>query len=208
MIADDGREPTTEQQTAQAPGEPAAADTAANDAANDGDGGRSDEAAPAAEPTIETLAAENAELRDRLLRALADLDNARKRAEREREDAARYGIAAFARDVLSIGDNLARAIGAVDDATRNSVDEAVRNLIVGIEMTEREMLNEFERHGIRRIDPRGDRFDPNLHQAMFEVERADAAPGTVVEVVQPGYVIHERVLRPAMVGVAKAPSAA
>lgn len=158
---------------------------------------------PAAEGEVEALAAEAAELKDRLLRTAAELENLRKRAEREKQDAARYAITAFARDLLSVSDNLARALTSLGEDERAGASEAIRNMITGVEMTERELLNVFAKHDIRRIEPKGEKFDPNLHQAMFEVENKDLAAGTVVEVVQSGYVIGDRVLRPAMVGVSR-----
>jgi molecular chaperone GrpE len=150
--------------------------------------------------------AESAELRDQLLRAMAETENVRRRAAREREEAAKYSIANFARDVLGIADNLRRAI---DSAPAETVAEGgAKALFEGVEMTERELLTALERHGVKRLEPLGEKFDHNLHQAMFEVPDADAAPGTVVQVMQPGYVINERLLRPAMVGIAKAPAEA
>lgn len=154
-------------------------------------------------PEIEALEAENAALKDRLLRAMADVENIRKRAEREAGDARQYAVTAFARDMLSVADNLGRALEAMPPETRESANEAVKNLVSGVEVTEREMHNVLERHGIVRFDPQGDRFDPNFHQAMFEVEDTEVASGTVVQVMQTGYRIGERVLRPAMVGVSK-----
>ncbi len=152
---------------------------------------------------LEQLREDNAALKDRLLRAMAEMENLRKRSERERSDASKYAISNFARDMLSVGDNLKRAIQAISPETREAAGEALSNLIEGVEMTEREMLNIFERHGIRQIEPLNKRFDPNMHQAMFEVPNPDVPNSTVVQVVQDGYAIGERVLRPAMVGVAK-----
>ena len=139
--------------------------------------------------------------KDRLLRALAETENIRRRAQREREDASKYAIGAFAKDLLSAADNLRRALDSLPEAELH--DERTRSLFAGVAATERELLACFERHGIRRIDPKGERFDHNFHQAIFEAERADAPAGTIVEVLQPGYVLHDRLLRPAMVGVAK-----
>lgn len=147
------------------------------------------------------LEAELAEHKDRLLRALAETENTRRRAQREREDAAKYAIAGFAKDLLSAADNLRRALDSLPEAEVR--DERTRSLLEGVAATERELLSVFERHGIRRIDPRGERFDHNFHQAVFEAERPDQPSGTVAEVLQPGYVLHDRLLRPAMVGVAK-----
>jgi len=150
---------------------------------------------------LSALEAELAETKDRLLRALAETENVRRRAQREREDASKYGAANFARDILNVADNLRRALDSLPEEQVG--DELTRTMRQGVAATERELLAAFERHGIRRVDPVGERFDHNLHQAMFEVERTGQAPGTVVQVLQPGYVMHDRLLRPAMVGVAK-----
>ena len=163
---------------------------------------------PDATPTgdrLTDLEAENARLKDQLLRALADTENVRRRAEREREDTSKYAVATLARDILSVADNLRRALDSLPpDQVAN---DATRNLLAGVEATERELLGIFERRGIKRIEPVGQRFDPNFHQAMFEVPNSGQEPGTVVQVLQPGYVIFDRLLRPALVGVAKADSA-
>jgi molecular chaperone GrpE len=142
-----------------------------------------------------------AEAKDRLLRALAETENLRRRAQREREEASRYAAAGFARDMLEVADNLRRALASMPEDA--APDAATRNLLAGVAATERALLAAFERHGIRRIDPEGERFDHNLHQAMYEVEEADAPAGTIVQVLQPGYVMRDRLLRPAMVAVAK-----
>jgi len=147
------------------------------------------------------LEAELAEQKDRLLRALAETENVRRRAQREREDASKYAVTGFAKDLLSTADNLRRALDSLPEAEVK--DERTRSLLAGVAATERELLSVFERHGIRRIDPKGEPFDHNFHQAIFEAEREDQPSGTVVEVLQPGYVLHDRLLRPAMVGVAK-----
>lgn len=148
-----------------------------------------------------------ARMKDRLLRAMAEAENVRRRSERERTEAQKFGISRFARDLLSVADNLRRAIDAVPAEKREELDEIARNLITGVEMVERELLAAFERHGVTPLQPeKGSKFDPNLHQAMAEVPDADAPPGTVVDVFQTGYVIGERLLRPAMVTVAKAPA--
>ncbi len=151
---------------------------------------------------LESLKEENAELKDRLLRTAAEMENLRRRTERDKADTAKYAVSNFARDVLSVGDNIARTIAHVpEDAAEK--DPALKSFLEGIQVTERELLNAMERHGIARFDPKGERFDPNKHQAMFEVDDSQVAEGTIVEVVQAGYVIAERVLRPALVGVAK-----
>jgi molecular chaperone GrpE len=154
-----------------------------------------------AEARVAALEAALAEHKDRLLRALAETENARRRAQREREDVAKYAMAGFAKDLLSAADNLRRALDSLPEA--KAKDELTRNLLAGVAATERELLATFERHGIRRIDPRGEPFDHNFHQAIYEAERTEAAPGTIIEVLQPGYLLHDRLLRPAMVGVAK-----
>ncbi|HEX8663841.1 MAG TPA: nucleotide exchange factor GrpE [Beijerinckiaceae bacterium] len=162
--------------------------------------------APAFQPEpdpVATLEAEKADLRDKLLRTLADMENMRRRTEREVADARAYGIANFARDMLTVADNFQRAIDNVPAEAREGAEPAFKTLIEGIELTERDMLKALERHGVKRLEPKGQKFDPNLHQAMFEVPDPSVPSGTVVQVVQTGYVISERVLRPALVGVAK-----
>lgn len=166
--------------------------------------GGAPEVAPETDP-LAAAAAEIAGLKDRLLRAVAETENLRRRAEREKAEATLYAATGFARDMLSVADNLGRALESVDPAARET-DPALKGLIDGVEVTQRELHNVFERHGIVRFDPKGERFDPNFHQAMFELPTNDAAPGTVMETIQAGYRIGERVLRPAMVGVAKATS--
>jgi len=151
---------------------------------------------------IADLQNEIAGLKDQLLRAVAETENVRRRAEREREEMAKYAVAGFARDVLTVADNLARALESVPEKARDA-DERLRNLYDGVEMTRRELDAILERHKIHRIEPLGEPFDHNYHQAMFEVEDTDAPPGTVVNVMQSGYLLHDRLLRPAMVGVAK-----
>lgn len=177
-----------------------AAETAAADTSGWAAGAEAAAAAEAgaqqpAGPTVE-------ELKDQLLRALAETENVRRRAQRDVADARQYAISAFARDMLSVADNFARALAAVPEAEL-AQNPAVASLVEGVRMTERELLNTLEKHGINTVDPRGEKFDPNLHQAMFEVERPDVPAGTVVEVVQKGSMIGERVLRPAMVGISK-----
>jgi molecular chaperone GrpE len=161
---------------------------------------RSGPAEPAAD--ADALLAENADMRDRLLRAMAEMENLRRRTEREKTDTARYAISNFARDVLTVGDNLKRTIEHVP-AEAAAEDPALKSFLEGVELTERELLNVLERHGVSRIDPLGQRFDPNCHQAMYEVPDASVPEGTVVDVMQSGYVIGDRCLRPALVAVAK-----
>ena len=159
---------------------------------------------PAAAPKPSTsLDRELAEAKDRLLRTLADMDNMRKRTEREVADARVYGISTFARDIVGVADNMHRAMAALDDELRAKADEATKVLLEGVELTERELINVLEKHGVKRIDPLGQKFDPNRHQAMFEVEDLSVPSGSVVQVMQAGYLIGERVLRPALVAVAK-----
>ena len=151
---------------------------------------------------VEALEEQVSELKDQLLRSVAELDNYRKRAEREKEQLRKFGIANFAKDLLSAADNLRRAVES-GPSDLEGADESVKNLIVGVQMTEKELLNAFEKNGVRKIDPTGEKFDYNFHQAMFEVETDKEEPGLVMQVLQPGYAIEDRVLRAAMVGVSK-----
>ncbi|MHA7969496.1 nucleotide exchange factor GrpE [Rhizobium sp. CAU 1783] len=159
--------------------------------------------AEAAVDPIEALKAENAELRDRFLRLAAEMDNLRRRTERELKDAKTYAVTGFARDMLGVSDNLRRALETLPEELRAAADAGISALVEGVEMTERGMLSTLERHGVRKIDAEGQKFDPNFHQAMFEVPNPNVPNNTVVQVVQAGYAIGDRVLRPAMVGVAK-----
>jgi len=152
------------------------------------------------------LRAEIDDLKNRLLRAVAETENLRRRAEREREETAKFAVTRFARDLLPVADNLRRALDSVPEGAAEN--EALANFIAGVEMTERELLQVFEKHGIKAIHPLGEKFDHNLHQAMFETETDDHPPGAITQVMQIGYVLKERLLRPAMVGVAKAKKAA
>ncbi len=168
------------------------------------------EGAPASAPeaahtadAIAALEAEKLDLKDKLLRTLADMENLRRRTEREVADARTYAVTNFARDMLNAADNIRRALESVPAEARASAEGSLKALVDGIELTERDLLKTLERHGVKRVEPQGQRFDPNLHQAMFEVPNPDVTSGTVVQVVQSGYVIGERVLRPALVGVAK-----
>src|SRR6476620_1355079 len=158
--------------------------------------------APQANAELTALVAENSDMRDRLLRTMADMENLRRRTDREKADTARYAISNFARDVLTVGDNLRRTIEHVP-AEAASEDPALKSFLNGVELTERELLNVLERHGVTRIEPLGARFDPNCHQAMYEVQNPEVPEGTVVDVMQAGYVIGDRCLRPALVAVAK-----
>lgn len=148
-------------------------------------------------------AAEAADARDKLLRTLAEMENLRRRTQREVEDARAYGVTSFARDMLSVVDNLRRALETLSAEARAALDPAALGVIEGVEMTERELLSVMERHGVHKLDPKGQKFDPNLHQAMFELPDPSVPNGTVVQVMQTGFVISGRVLRPALVGVAK-----
>jgi molecular chaperone GrpE len=161
------------------------------------------EATAEAPDPVAQLEAEKTDLKEKLLRTLADMENLRRRTEREVADARIYAVSNFARDMLNVADNFQRAIDSVPAEAREAGDPALKALVEGIELTEREMLKTLERYGVKPIDPQGQKFDPNLHQAMFEVPKADVPSGTVVQVVQTGYIIGERVLRPALVGVAK-----
>jgi molecular chaperone GrpE len=152
---------------------------------------------------IAMLKDEVAALKDRLLRSAADMDNLRKRAEREKAEATLYAATNFARDLLSVSDNMQRAVSAMSQDDKDGADPVIRNLIAGVEMTEKELLNVFQRYGIRRVETVGHKFDPNLHQALFEVPTKDHPPGTVVQEMQSGFAIGDRCLRPAMVGVAR-----
>ncbi len=160
--------------------------------------------ADVAEPdALETARAEAADLRDRYLRLAAEMDNLRRRTERDVKDAKSYSVAGFARDMLAVSDNLRRALDAIPTEARSAGEAGLNALIEGVEMTERSMLAALERHGVKKLEPEGQKFDPNFHQAMFEVPNPDVPNNTVVQVVQAGYTIGDRVLRPAMVGVAK-----
>jgi molecular chaperone GrpE len=147
---------------------------------------------------------EAVEFKDKLLRTLAEMENLRKRTEREVLDARLYGIAGFARDVLAVADNMHRALDAIGLELRESTDAKVKALIEGVELTERELLKILEKNGVKKFSPQGEKFDPNVHQAMYEVPTPDLPPGQVAEVIQAGYMIGDRVLRPAMVAVSKA----
>lgn len=152
---------------------------------------------------IAALEAEVADLKNRLLRTLADMENLRRRTEREMADTRQYAVANFARDILNVGDNLRRAIAAVPEEMRSHPDPALAGLIEGVEVTERGLAQTLQKFGVRPIEAKGQKFDPTRHQAMFEIEDASVPSGTVADVVQAGYVIGERVLRPVMVGVTK-----
>jgi molecular chaperone GrpE len=152
---------------------------------------------------VEALSKEAAEYKDKHLRTLAEMENMRRRTEREIADSRVYGVSNFARDILAVADNLERGVSALTAELRGKADEGLKALLDGVELTERELLKVLEKHGVKKFDPTGQKFDPNLHQAMFEVPDASRPAGTIAQVVQPGYMIGERVLRPALVGIAK-----
>ena len=201
---------TTPEQTPDSAPEDAAADAAA-------DPGQP-EAAPEGEPPIPSMTADAgaadpaqriaaleaqlADANDRTLRALAEAENVRRRAERDKQDASRYAIANFAREILTVGDNLRRALDSVDAEARTS-SEVVETLMTGVEMTERALLSVLERSGIKRLDPLGQRFDSNAHEALFEIPDPTQPQGTVAQVIEAGYTLNDRLLRPAKVGVTK-----
>jgi len=160
------------------------------------------EMVPAEQVTAALEAA--SDFKDKMLRALAEMENLRKRTEREVTDARQYAITSFAREVLQVADNMHRALDTIGDELRNSGDAKVKALVEGVDLTERELQKVLEKHGVKMFSPLGEKFDPNFHQAMYEVPDSSAAPGTVAQVIQAGYLIGERVLRPAMVAIAKA----
>lgn len=151
---------------------------------------------------VAKLEAEVASLKDQLLRQMAEVENTRRRAQRDREDASKFAVSSFAKELVTVADNLRRALEAVPAEGREK-DEMLKSLAVGVEATERQLFAAFDRAGIKKIDPTGELFDPNFHQVMFEIEHTGKPAGTVVQVLQPGYTIHGRLLREAMVGVAK-----
>src|SRR5256714_13954837 len=165
-------------------------------------------AAEAAPDPVVALTKETADLKGRLLRTLADMENLRRRTDREVADARTYGVTNFARDILAVADNMERALKALDDEIRDKADAGVKALLDGVELTERELIKVMEKHGIKKIEPQGQKFDPNQHQAMLEIPDASVPAGTVVQIMQPGYTIGERVLRPALVGISKGGSKA
>ena len=162
----------------------------------------SDSAGQSLDP-LTTITEERDALKDQLLRALAETENMRRRNEREADNARKYGHTQFARDLVGAIDNLARALASAPE-DKSSLDESVQSLLTGIELSWTEIQSAIEKHGVRQINPVGEKFDYNFHQAMFEVPTNDQPPGMVLEVVQHGYALHDRLLRPAMVGVSKA----
>ena len=155
------------------------------------------------EGSVELLVKEATEARDKMLRTLAEMENLRKRTAKEVADARAYGITGFARDILEIADNLQRALDAIPADVKETADPGIKAFIEGVELTERSLLNTLEKNGVKKFDPSGEKFDPNFQQAMYEVPDPSVPSGTVVQVVQAGFMIGERVLRPALVGVSK-----
>jgi molecular chaperone GrpE len=163
-------------------------------------------AAPELVPAEQVTAALEAaaEFKDKLLRTLAEMENLRKRTEREVADARVYGVTGFARDVLAVADNMHRALGTIEAELREHADVKMTALIEGVELTERELMKVLEKYGVTKFSPAGERFDPNVHQAMYEVENSELPAGYVAQVIQAGYMLGDRVLRPALVAVVKA----
>jgi molecular chaperone GrpE len=152
---------------------------------------------------VQALIAENAGLKDKVLRTLAEMENLRRRTEKEVADAKSYGVASFARDMLTFADNLKRALDNVPAEARESADSLLKSFVEGIELTERDFLSRLQRHGVKKLDPKGQKFDPNFHEALFEAHDESVPAGTVAQVIEEGFSIGDRVLRPAKVGVAR-----
>lgn len=152
---------------------------------------------------LENLYAENTSLKDKVLRTLAEMENLRRRTEREVSEAKLYGVTSFARDMLTFADNLRRAVDSVPAEDREQASASLKLFVEGIELTERDFLSRLARFGVKKIEPQGQKFDPNMHEALFEVPDPSVTAGTVVQVVESGYAIGERCLRPAKVGVAR-----
>src|SRR6202795_5255977 len=184
---------TTKAQTEDAVQEPASDEAATTQADAERDGFA----------VVEALNAENSQLKDRVLRTLAEMENLRRRTEREVSDAKTYGVTSFARDMLTVVDNLSRALEHLPPEARASADPSIRSRIEGVELTARDLEAALGRHGVKKLDPKGQKFDPNFHQAIFEAPDETVPSGTVSQVVQSGWTIGDRVLRPAMVGVSK-----
>ena len=197
-----GEEPVAEQ-AGDTPA--AAAAEPAGDAPDEGAPGEEISEAAAEDggaPEARDPEAEIADLNDRLLRSLAETENLRRRGRKEREETAKFAVAGLARDLLSVADNLGRALGALPE-NPDATDDGLGGFVEGVRLTERELATTLERHGIEKVEPMGEKFDPNLHEAMFEIPTGDAEPGTVVQVLEIGYVLNERLLRAAKVGVAR-----
>jgi molecular chaperone GrpE len=198
MIEDDPKKPASEANAADAPASPAGAKP-------ESPWWENPDAPPPPDATeeIQRLELEKSDLTDRLIRLAAEMDNLRKRTERELSDARKYSVAKFAGDMLVVGDNLRRALAAVPADRLESGDEILKGLSEGVQVTEREMERLLEKNGVKRVTAIGERFDPHRHQAMYEVPDPSKPAGTVVEVVQEGYQIGDRVLRAALVGISK-----
>jgi molecular chaperone GrpE len=196
----------TDTRRANAAAEP---DTAERDTGEPAAAPAAEYSGPARDP-VELLAREADDLKDKLLRTLAEMENLRRRTEREVAESRIYGVATFARDVLTVADNMDRALQTLRAELKGNADAGVKVLLDGVELTERELLKVLEKHGVRKFEPQPrEKFDPNLHQAMYEVQDPALPAGTVAQVVQAGYMIGDRMLRPALVAVAKsAPKAA
>ena len=152
---------------------------------------------------VQALIAENANLKDKVLRTLAEMENLRRRTEKEVSDAKSYGVTSFARDMLTFADNLRRALDNVPAEAREAADSVLKSFVEGIELTERDFLSRLTRHGVRKLDPKGQKFDPNFHEALFEAHDESLPAGSVAQVIEEGFAIGERVLRPAKVGVSR-----
>jgi molecular chaperone GrpE len=179
------------------------ADTPPETGADQPEGAQPETGEPNGFAVVEALNAENAQLKDRVLRTLAEMENLRRRTEREVSDAKTYGVTGFARDMLTVVDNLSRALEHLPPEARANADPAIGSLIEGVELTARDLEAALGRHGVKKLDPKGQKFDPNFHQAIFEAPDESVHSGTVSQVVQSGWTIGDRVLRPAMVGVSK-----
>jgi len=162
---------------------------------------------PAGEPdpfvVLQNLQAENADLKDKVLRTLADMENLRRRTEKEVADVKTYAVTSFARDMLTFADNLRRAVDSLPTELREGADGPVKSLIEGLELTERDFLSRLARYGVKKLEPEGGKFDPNMHEALFEIPNEAVPSGTVMQVVEAGYAIGDRVLRPAKVGISR-----
>ncbi|GKX33227.1 MAG: protein GrpE [Rhizobiaceae bacterium MnEN-MB40S] len=200
-MTDETKKPGIDDEGKTVPEQDAANGSAPQDEVVEQEAGNGESADPMG--PLEILAAEADEWKDKYLRMAAEMDNLRRRTARDVKDAKSYSVSGFARDMLSVSDNLRRALDAIPAEAREAGEAGLKALIEGVEMTERSMLSALERHGVKKLAPKGEKFDPNFHQAMFEVPDPNVPNNTVVDVVQDGYVIGERVLRPAMVGVAK-----
>ncbi len=207
MSEPESKQPDTEKSASEEPvpedaAEAHAGETTEEIAEDAGEAPEDDEVEAAEAPEERDPEAEIADLNDKLLRSFAETENLRRRAQKEREDTAKYAVAGFARDLLSVADNLGRALEALPE-NPGTPDEALNGFIEGVRLTERELAAVFERHGVERVAPKGENLDPKLHEAMFEIPTGDAEPGVVVQIVEIGYVLRERLLRAAKVGIAR-----